>query len=227
MDLDYNAVHTEATVGNLEVIMKAHLTLLAIFAIIPTIANDAPAQKSNRSPSRPSGLSSARDRQERTFRMDHLTDGINKAKAGDPKLAMQQIRDDFVRIQEINNLLLEAASKAPPVKAEMVAQAAKEVGERAQRLRSNLGLPDPPEQEDPEQATRDDGNDSTLAGVIEQINLLDASITAFVNNPMFRTLHVIDQELAMKAGSELRKIRDASYALRRRADKLRRAAPRK
>jgi len=208
--------------GTGEAAMKAHLTLLTILGVTLAITTDASAQRSDRSTNRPSGLSSARDMQERSLRLDHLGDAINKAKPGDPELAMKQIREDFLRIQEINNLLLEAASKAPPLESEMIVKAAKEVNERARRLQSNLVLPDPPEQ-----AGKDDDGGPSLDEVMKQIKFLDASITAFVSNPMFRTLQVINHEKAEEASSELRKIREASQTLRRHAAKLRRPGGRK
>lgn len=149
--------------------------------------------------------------------MEHMADGLNKEKRNKPQLASKQIREDFVRIQELNIQLREAASKAPPLKIEMVIKVAREVNERAERLQSNLLLPDPPEQ-----TNKDVANDSS-DDVMKQIKFLDARITAFVNNPMFRTLQVLDQKLAKDASSELERIIDTSRELRRKADKLRRA----
>jgi hypothetical protein len=198
--------------------MKVFFNLLAVFAMTLLIVTGASAQRSNSPSSRPSGLSSSRDMQERSLRMEHMADGLNKEKRNDPKLEAKQIREDFVRIQELNIQLLEAASKAPPIKIEMVVKVAQEVSERAQRLQSNLLLPEPSEQKD-----KDDANASS-DDVILQIKSLDERITAFVTNPMFRSLQVIDQKLAKDANAELERVIDASRALQRNADKLRRAA---
>ena len=146
-----------------------------------------------------------------------MADGLNKEKRNDPKLEAKQIREDFVRIQELNIQLLEAASKAPPIKIGMVAKAAQEVSERAQRLQSNLLLPASSEQKDKDDA------DASPDDVILQIKSLDERITAFVTNPMFRSLQVIDQKLAKDANAELEKVIITSRALQRNADKLRRA----
>lgn len=205
----------------------ASIALVVVTAGIMAVAPDALAQKrTNPSPSRPStGLDPSRDRdiRDRSIRMQHIDDAANKEKRTDPKLLLKQIRDDFVRLQELNNQLLQAASKAPLTSPEEVVKAAGEVNERARRLQVNLALPPPPQKSGKE----DVSSSTTPVDVVKQISELDESITTFVTNPMFRTLEVLDSKLAADASASLQRIVESSQKLQRDTDQLRRPQQRK
>lgn len=60
----------------------------------------------------------------------------------DPRLAFAQIREDFVRLQVVNNDLARAASGGGQLDFKLVAKSASEIRKRAERLKENLALPE-------------------------------------------------------------------------------------
>jgi hypothetical protein len=60
----------------------------------------------------------------------------------EPRLAFAQIREDFVRLQVVNNDLAEAAAGGAQLDLKLVAKSASEIRKRAERLKLNLALPE-------------------------------------------------------------------------------------
>ena len=60
----------------------------------------------------------------------------------EPRLAFAQIREDFVRLQVVNNELALAVSGVGPPDFKLVAKSAAEIKKRAERLKLNLALPE-------------------------------------------------------------------------------------
>lgn len=60
----------------------------------------------------------------------------------EPRLAFAQIREDFLRIQVVNNDLARAASGGRGLDFKLVAKSASEIKKRAERLKLNLALPE-------------------------------------------------------------------------------------
>jgi hypothetical protein len=60
----------------------------------------------------------------------------------EPRLAFMQIRDDFVRLQVVNNDLTRAVSGGGQLDFKLVAKSASEIRKRAERLKENLVLPE-------------------------------------------------------------------------------------
>lgn len=78
----------------------------------------------------------------------------------EPRLALAQIREDFVRLQVLNNDLANSVAGGAQLDFKLVAKSASEIRKRAERLKENLALPEadgavkPPESAppaDPEQ----------------------------------------------------------------------------
>ncbi|HEV2860621.1 MAG TPA: hypothetical protein VGX48_06425 [Pyrinomonadaceae bacterium] len=63
----------------------------------------------------------------------------------EPRLAFAQIREDFLRLQVVNNDLARAASGGAQLDFKLVAKSASEIKKRAERLKENLALPEPEE----------------------------------------------------------------------------------
>ena len=61
----------------------------------------------------------------------------------EPRLAFEQIREDFLRLQVVNNDLARAAAGGGQLDFKLVAKFASEIRKRAERLKENLALPEP------------------------------------------------------------------------------------
>ena len=60
----------------------------------------------------------------------------------EPRLALAQIREDFLRLQVVNNDLAKAVSGGRELDFNLVAKSASEIRKRAERLKLNLVLPE-------------------------------------------------------------------------------------
>lgn len=67
----------------------------------------------------------------------------------EPRLAFTQIREDFLRLQVVNNDLARATSGGGQLDLKLVAKSAAEIKKRAERLKLNLALPEAAEGEKP------------------------------------------------------------------------------
>jgi hypothetical protein len=73
-----------------------------------------------------------------------LTERYHKSgeQSREPRLAFMQIREDFLRLQVVNNDLARAVSGAGQLDFKLVAKSASEIKKRAERLKENLALPE-------------------------------------------------------------------------------------
>jgi hypothetical protein len=132
------------------------------------------------------------------------------------RLALAQIKEDYVRLQVVNKDLSKAASQPTPLDLKEVAKSTAEMKKRAERLLENLALPEPQEE-----AARSRPND------IEREEQLKASVLAlgqlverFVRNPIFREVNVIDAQASTRARRDLQSIITISDRLKRESEKL-------
>ena len=163
---------------------------------------------------------SDRDLEERIANMRYLAALAEKRGTGrkkDPKLAVEELQEDFTRIQILNRELVVNTSKTDNPDLKFVARSANEINKRAERLMSNLALPEP--------------NDQMPAARREAISdrdQLKKSITAlgwliyrFTKNPMFKEAKVIEASAAERARRDLVEIIARSRELGKASEQLR------
>lgn len=87
-----------------------------------------------------------RDMRERQFLLRTMEADRRPAERPQPRLAVAQIRADFVRLQVVNNELARAVAGAakggPALDLKLVAKSAGEIRKLAERLKENLALPE-------------------------------------------------------------------------------------
>lgn len=138
----------------------------------------------------------------------------------DLRLALAQIKEDFLRIQVVNHELMRAASRGNGLDLKLVAKSASEIKKRAERLKRNLVLP----------ATekRPKGLTAEAWGEPEQLrsslSALDALILRFVSNPVFKSVTIVDAQLSAKARRDLEEIIELSSQLKKGSEQLHKAA---
>ena len=139
----------------------------------------------------------------------------------EPKLALAQIKEDFVRIQVINNELsgMVSRSRREPLDFKLVSKSAADIGKRAARLRDNLVLPEfdkvfeVPQVQAPTEAERLRSSLAILRGLILE----------FVNNPNFKNPQLVDVQAAMKARRDLEDIIEVCGWVKQSSEKLHKA----
>jgi hypothetical protein len=137
----------------------------------------------------------------------------------EPRLALAQIREDFVRIQVVNNDLAAAASRGGALDLEFVARSAAEIKKRAGRLRDNLVLP-----EYESVFVVPEARGSASEQLKSSLGTLKELIRDFVMNPLFEKADLIDLQLAAKARRDLDDIMELCGRVKKNSAELGKAA---
>src|SRR5262249_1808136 len=118
-------------------------------------------QNTPKNPSGREAYESARTRErnlrDREMSMQHIDDATKPQIKKEQMLALTQIKEDFERMQAVNNDLLRAVSKAQVLDYKHISEATKEINTRAKRLKTNLVFPELEEvkKEPPQQSSFD------------------------------------------------------------------------
>lgn len=132
------------------------------------------------------------------------------------KLALKQIKEDFERLQFVNNEMMRTVSASETLDYKSISNTLSEINKRAKRLKSNLRMEDG-ERDKAWQAT------SESAELKQSLYQLDNLIMGFVTSPLFRNTSVTDANLRLKAGRDLDGIIEMSQTVRKNAEKLSKA----
>jgi hypothetical protein len=138
----------------------------------------------------------------------------------EPRLALAQIREDFLRLQVVNNDLARAVSGGGQLDLKLVAKSVSEIKKRAERLKLNLALPEakeggkPPESPaptDPEQLRT-------------SLSRLDGIILRFTNALHAKGIGRFDAESSARLRLDLEAIIGLSERVKKGSEKLSEAA---
>jgi type II secretory pathway component PulJ len=151
-------------------------------------------------------------RQRDLWELERLKNKRRK-KPAEQQLAYQQIKEDFEQLQLRNYAL--ASEAGPALDYEQIRKEAGEIRKRAERLKSNLTLP-----EREKDADRKEGAGEAANDVKAMINDLDALVKRFVWSPVFQRPNVVDLEESMKASRDLEDIIKLSERLHKLAEAL-------
>ena len=183
---------------------------------------------SGQQPSAQVGTASNRAEREREQReqenqlMMALTEQYHRApERRAPGLPLVQIRDDYVQLQVINNGLAEAVAAKGPLDLKLVVQATAEIKKRAERLKTNLALPEAKPAGAHAMAVSEAAELEQLKAVL---GALDALILKCVRNPLFRSPNLVDANQLAHVSRELAVIVELSAQAKKRSEQLRKAA---
>lgn len=171
-------------------VMKYALGLLIIFQVSQVIiyaqSNDA-------------------DLERRIFNLGILRTGKSNSKTTkkriDSKVLLAQVQEDFTKLQETNNGLAESIENSGKLDSEVIGKAIAEILFRAKRLQENLTESKP---------SNPDIKPAEIFSDLSQLKLLldtlDNTIVEFAHNRVFKEASAEDEQLAVKALSDLDKI---------------------
>jgi hypothetical protein len=134
-----------------------------------------------------------------------------------PRLALAQIREDFVRIQVLNNDLVRAASRGDSLDPRFVSKSAGEIRKLATRLRDNLVLPETAKGDERPEAKA--APSPTLLG--HALSALDGLILKFVDDVASRGVYRLDAQSSAKARQALEAIIELSTQVKKASERLR------
>ena len=140
--------------------------------------------------------------------------GRGKREAAE-RLAVAQIKEDYERIQVVNNELAEAVANHAGVDLKLVVKSTAEIERRAERLLSNLALPElPPDLERVKMPA--EGQEQLQPSLL----MLGRLVNRFVHSPLFREVNVIDAQVSTRARRDLEGIIALSGRLKKESEKL-------
>lgn len=146
-----------------------------------------------------------------------LTERYHKSgERREPRLAFAQIREDFLRLQVVNNDLARAVFGEGELDFKLVAKSASEIKKRAERLKENLALPETPE-----------GEKSPAAPIpndLQQLRLaasrLDGIVLRFATNLHAKGVNRFDEQSSARLRLDLMAIVALSERVKRISEKL-------
>ena len=154
------------------------------------------------------------------FRKDKITkESIGERNNTPRSPSVKQTMEDFRQLQELNYKLRDQA-KISPLALEEIAETAKKINSIAGKLKTNLALP---KAKDKTEIAPVESSDA-LVGQIAEIN---ASVKAFVTNPIFRNTTDSKNDLPVDASVNLNKVIELSKALEQGATRLNRVSQKK
>lgn len=197
------------------------VSLAVAFLFVPTALSTSAQLPMAEGPTKErSQGESERDLEERIANMRYLAALAEKRGSGrkkDPKLALEELQEDFTRLQIVNKDLVLTTAKSVELDLKFVAKSSSEINRRATRLMSNLALPEPAA----------DAPRSPLQP-ISDIKQLRASITSlgsrvywFTKHPIFKEVKVIEPQAAAQARADLERIIELSLHLKNSSELLR------
>lgn len=208
--------------------IKLMLRITAVAAFAMALAPPALGQQSTSTSGQSVGRTvsaaerRARDLSERTFNLRMLEKELRRPREEtNPQMPLMQIREDFLRLQVVNNDLAKAVSENSALDLKLVAKSTSEIKKRASRLKFNLALPE--FKKDAAKTKTDVGPE--LGQVKSSLSTLDQLVLRFTNNPVFKRADVVDAQLAAKARRDLDEIIELSGGIKKNSEKLLKAAP--
>lgn len=138
----------------------------------------------------------------------------------DPRLAFAQIREDFVRLQIVNNDLAKAVAGAGQLDLKLVAKSASEIRKRAERLKDNLALPEA-EAGEKSHAPQTPTDPVQLRAALLQ---LDKTILSFASELHAKGVRRFDAKSSTTLRRELEEIVALSGRVKKCSEKLEQAA---
>lgn len=197
--------------------------LLIAAALALTYLSGVPVQAQSRAPNWERGDPgstgmSDRDRNllERETQLTMMEKQRRRAVKTDPKMAFEQIREDFRRIQIVDHAVIRAVSSRDTLDYKFIAESVADIRKRAERLKLNLVFPE---------GEKDEAHlklpDPEASGLKPALDRLDNLILSFVNNPVFKDAGVVDTKLGGKARRDLDFIIELSDKVKKIAERMR------
>jgi hypothetical protein len=138
----------------------------------------------------------------------------------EPRLALAEIKEDFVRLQVVNNDLARAVSGGGELDLKLVAKSASEIRKRAERLKENLALPEATEDEKPPAAVTPTNTEQLRAALAR----LDGIILRFTNALHEKGVRSFDAKSSARLRLDLEAIIGLSGRVKKSSEKLGEAA---
>jgi cytochrome c556 len=184
--------------------------LMQSAALAYQIPSNAPIVKDPKSESR------ERQDREATLRSAEVGAALDKAKDRRMQVDIEQIKQDYKRIQTLRNEMAHIVLANKPFDYKVISERAEAVGKSADRLKTHL-LPKAAEQKQTSQKNQAEFNQAEMKSALVRLCKL---IDHFVENPTLKNPDLTNAQQAIQAGNDLLSIIALSSNVRRSAEKL-------
>ena len=126
------------------------------------------------------------------------------------------IKEDFERIQKLNEEVFELNSGKTPINYAAVLQAITEINHRSARLKSNLFTAVP----DEKQPAKNEQSVDAAQSLKNHLAELDKFVIRFTHNSIFQNINLVNPQDSLKAQDDLEEIIKVSSAIKEETKKL-------
>ncbi|HEX8143585.1 MAG TPA: hypothetical protein VF553_13370 [Pyrinomonadaceae bacterium] len=196
------------------------ISLTTALALLLILSAQAQAQRGA-----PVGSSPNMDRSRESGVREHqrqLQVLLNSREPGEPgnqarlNAIIEQTKQDFDRIQVLNRELVGTATASDALNYRSLTEMAAEIRKRARRLKDNISLPPPTD----DQALKKIEGELSREELKAALLMLSNHIVSFATNPLFQTSNVIDARLGARASRDLELIINLSAQIKKTAERL-------
>jgi hypothetical protein len=130
--------------------------------------------------------------------------------------AIEQVKQDFRRIQVIRNELVDYLLAKKPLDYKYISEQTGEINKRTTRLKTFLMQPIPEEKEKGQKNQAELNNEEMKGALVKLCNL----IYSFTENPVLKAPGTVDVQQSAKAGRDLLSIIEISSSIKKSAERL-------
>ena len=155
----------------------------------------------------------------REWNLRLLSDGKSKEPPtpDERKFIVNQIFEDFERMQIVNRDMMQASSNLNAQSCKRISSLADELTKRAKRLKTNLGIPDPDQQQKDHE---ENAPTMDVAQFKASLQTLDGSVKSFVNSPLFKDPRVTTVGQLHNLRRDIASVIELSRTVKKAAGKL-------
>jgi hypothetical protein len=186
------------------------LTSIICSAISLLFAVSSYAQK----PGPSSGTGNQQNTQSREWALTHVREEVDSHFGRQQKPSLTQIREDFERLQIVNNELMKRVFVQKLLDPRPITTSIGEIKKRANRLRLSLAFGESGEQTETSNKRANSTPDQEIA-LSPTLLRLDRAIMSFVKNPLFQEPKLLDSKLAVQAHDDLDEVLRLTQVLNR------------
>jgi hypothetical protein len=205
-----------------------HACAAVVLLLAAAAAASAQAPAGAGAPGRvnPKDETQGRANREATLRSAELPVSNSQVNQRQLAAAIEQTKNDFKRIQLVRNELVDLLVSKKAFDYKQLGEQAKEINDRAHRLKSFLMKPavegtKPAEERLPGPATPPEYDEAEMRSALVK---LCNTIHSFTGNPMFKNPDVVDAAQPLKAGGELLLIIELSENVKLNAERMAKAS---
>jgi len=181
------------------------MAILFAFAVFPLVGAQSPRDREREREA------NERDLELRSWNLRLISINARKSRYRKPdvKQALAQLQEDFTRLQIVNKNLGRAAIANGDLDFKFVSKSVSEIKKRAERLNSNLALPEP--------ETTNPNSDAVVQPQRLKVSVLKLVrlVYRFVDNPFFKEASVVDTQLTSEARRDLEQIIELSGQIKK------------